>query len=135
MPSPADRLRARIAAQGAIPFAEFMEEALYGEDGYYRRAKLPIGVAGDYVTGSALSPLFGRATGRLLARLDAALDRPAELFEAGYGTGAHAAAARSFFAAAAGGRRFRAWDRVRRPAPEGIESIADLDEVAERSIE
>jgi SAM-dependent MidA family methyltransferase len=135
--SPGDRLRARIAERGAIPFAEFMEEALYGERGYYRRDDLPIGEAGDYVTGSSLSPLFGRATGRLLARLDAVLGRPAELFEAGYGTGAHAAAARSFFPSvpSVADRRFRAWDRVGRPVPEGVEPVADLDQIPERSVD
>jgi SAM-dependent MidA family methyltransferase len=132
-PTPADRLRARIAERGAIPFAELMEEALYGEGGYYSRSELPIGEAGDYVTGSSLSPLFGRATGRLLARLDAVLGRPAELFEAGYGTGAHLAAARGFFAASEA-RRFRAWDRVPRPAPEGVEAVADLEDVAEGAV-
>ena len=34
MPTPADRLRDRIRASGPIPFAAFMEEALYGEDSY-----------------------------------------------------------------------------------------------------
>jgi SAM-dependent MidA family methyltransferase len=111
-----------------------MEEALYGAGGYYRRAEIPIGEAGDYVTGSSLSPLFGRATGRLLGRLDALLGKPAEMLEAGFGTGAHLAAARSFFGDA-GERRFRAWDRVPRAAPEGVEAVADLDEVAPGSIE
>ena len=58
-----------IRAQGPIPFATFMEEALYGEEGYYSRPDLPIGEEGDYVTGSALSPLFGRVTARLLEEL------------------------------------------------------------------
>lgn len=117
-----------------MTFAVLMEEALYGEGGYYRRTDLPIGEAGDYVTGSSLSPLFGRATGRLLARLDAVLGRPAEIFEAGFGTGAHLAAARSFFGDA-DRRRFLAWDRVMRAAPAGVEMVAELDEVAERSVE
>ena len=89
MSAPADRLQARIRAEGPIPFAAFMEEALYGEGGYYRREDVPIGEAGDYVTGSSFSPLFGRATARLLQRLDRSLGRPADLFEAGYGTGVH----------------------------------------------
>ena len=74
---PASRLRERIRSEGPIPFAVFMEEALYGEGGYYRREELPIGVAGDFVTGASLSPLFGRTTARLLRRLDEALGRPA----------------------------------------------------------
>jgi hypothetical protein len=81
MPTPADRLR----ASGPIPFAAFMEEALYGEGGYYRRDDLPIGEEGDFVTGSSFSLLFGRATARLLRRLDGALGRPADFFEAGSG--------------------------------------------------
>lgn len=132
--SPADRLHARIAGGGAIPFSDFMEEALYGEGGYYRRMEIPIREAGDYVTGSSLSPLFGRATGRLLGRLDGVLGKPAELLEAGFGTGAHISAARSFFADPAG-RRFRGWDRVARGTPAGIETVVDLDEIAEGSIE
>lgn len=127
MPNPADRLRARIRTQGPIPFAAFMEEALYGEGGYYNRPDPPIGEAGDFVTGASFSPLFGRATARLLRRLDAALGRPAELFEAGYGTGAHLG---NVIATLQGeGRRVLAWDRVARPAPPGVEQKERLDEV------
>jgi SAM-dependent MidA family methyltransferase len=127
MPTPADRLRERIQAEGPIPFAVFMEEALYGEAGYYNRPDPPIGEAGDFVTGASLSPLFGRATARLLRRLDRALGRPADLFEAGYGTGAHLG---NVVAALSGeARRVLAWDRVARPAPPGVEVAERLDEV------
>jgi SAM-dependent MidA family methyltransferase len=109
-----------VRAGGAISFAAFMEEALYGEGGYYRAPRSPVGRDGDYLTGSSLSPLFGRATARLLRRLDAALGRAAELFEAGCGSGAHLEAV----AAALGpdaGRRLLGWDRVARPLPPGVE--------------
>jgi SAM-dependent MidA family methyltransferase len=115
-----------------IPFATFMEEALYGPEGYYRRPDLPIGESGDYVTGSSLSPLFGRATARLLSRLDHALGRPADFFEAAYGTGAHLA---SVVAGSGPGRRFLAWDRIERPVPTGVERVADLDAIPEAGIE
>jgi SAM-dependent MidA family methyltransferase len=118
MPTPADRLRARIRSEGPIPFAAFMEEALYGESGYYRREDVPIGEAGDYVTGSSFSPLFGRATARLLRRLDEALGRPAVFFEAAYGTGAHLA-----HVAAGEDRRILAWDRIARTVPAGVERV------------
>jgi len=123
MPTPAHRLQTRIRAEGPIPFAAFMEEALYGEGGYYRREDVPIGEAGDYVTGSSFSPLFGRATARLLQRLDRSLGRPAELFEAGYGTGVHLSHV------ASGDRRVLAWDRIARNVPAGVERFERLEEV------
>jgi SAM-dependent MidA family methyltransferase len=127
-------LRARLLSRGPIPFATFMEEALYGEGGYYRRTDLPIGEEGDYVTGSSLSPLFGRATARLLARLDRALGQPADFFEAAYGTGVHLG---SVVAAPAAppARRFLAWDRVDRPLPAGVERITELEAVPDGEIE
>jgi SAM-dependent MidA family methyltransferase len=126
MPNSADRLRERIRTEGPIPFAAFMEEALYGEAGYYSRPDPPIGEAGDFVTGASFSPLFGRATARLLRRLDRVLGRPADLFEAGFGTGAHLA---NVVAALTGDeRRILAWDRIARPAPSGVERKDRLDE-------
>jgi SAM-dependent MidA family methyltransferase len=124
-----DRLRGALP----LPFAAFMEEALYGEGGYYRRESLAIGEEGDFVTGSSLSSLFGRATARLLRRLDPLLGRPAELLEAGYGTGAHLAHALSFLDGAP--RSVRAWDRVARSVPSGATRISDLGEIGDGSIE
>lgn len=124
MPTPADRLRDRIRAGGPIPFVAFMDEALYGEGGYYRREDVPIGEAGDYVTGSSFSPLFGRATARLLRRLDRALGRPADFFEAAYGTGVHLGNV-----ASEGDRRMLAWDRIARAVPEGVERQERLEEI------
>lgn len=109
-----------------------MEEALYGESGYYRREALAIGEEGDFVTGSSLSSLFGRATARLLQKLDGVLGSPVELFEAGYGTGAHLA---HVLSSLSGKRRVRAWDRVPRPVPEGVATIADLQEIEDREVE
>ncbi len=115
-----------------MTFAEVMEEALYGPVGYYRRARPAIGPEGDFVTGSSLSPLFGETTARLLARLDAALGRPADYLEVGYGGGQHLAAVRA--ADRSPGRRYLAWDRIGRPVPAGVERLAGLDALAARSI-
>src|SRR5262245_40030017 len=134
MTAVADRLRARIRAEGPIPFAAFMEEALYGPGGYYARPDPPIGEEGDFVTGASWSPLFGRVTARLLARLDSALEAPAELFEAGYGTGAHLSHLLAAFPPGSPARWLRAWDRVSRPLPAGIEPVERLDLVPARSI-
>jgi SAM-dependent MidA family methyltransferase len=130
------RLQNLIRVQGPIPFAAFMEEALYGEDGYYSRSDPPIGEEGDYVTGSSLSPLFGRVTARLLERLDGALGKAsAEMFETGYGTGAHLESVVATLLERTLGRRIRAWDRVARPAPAGVEQVHSLEEIGEGEIE
>ena len=133
---PVPHLREWIRARGPIPFAAFMEEALYGEGGYYSRPALPIGEKGDYVTGSALSPLFGRVTARLLERLDAALGKAsAELLEAGFGAGTHLESVVSALLERTLGRRIRAWDRVARPVPVGVEQVRSLEEIAKGEIE
>lgn len=132
MGDPGAELRQRIERQGPISFAEFMEEALYGAGGYYAAAAPPVGRAGDYITGPSFSALFGRATERLLRRLDEALGRPAAMLEAGYGGGEHL---RAVVAASATRRRLLAWDRVRRPAPEGVERLDRLEEVAPAGID
>lgn len=138
MPS-TPRLQSLIRTQGPIPFATFMEEALYGEGGYYSREDVPIGETGDYVTGASLSPLFGRVTARLLGRLDKALGKPAEMFEAGFGTGVHLESVVSTLLDRAPSpgrmRRVRAWDRVARSVPAGVEKVGSLEAVGEREIE
>jgi len=54
-------IRDEIERRGPIPFARFMELALYHpERGYYCRARDPFGMAGDYYTNAQLQPVFGR---------------------------------------------------------------------------
>ena len=108
-----------------MPFADFMEEALYGAGGYYTRPESPVGRHGDYVTGPSFSALFGRATERLLSRLDSALGRPATILEAGYGGGEHLRAV----LAAGARRRLLAWDRAPRPVPGAVDRLDRLEEV------
>lgn len=139
-----DRLVERIRRDAAVPFAVFMEEALFGQGGYYRRERVPIGRGpdSDFVTAPALSPLFGRCTARLLSRLDGALRGPADLLEAGPGNGEHLAAlipalnrptgqapARDHETQRRQGpaRRLLAWDRMVRPLPQGVERLNTLD--------
>lgn len=55
---PEQRIRERIESGGPITFASFMEEALYGEDGYYRRPRR-ISPEGDYFTSPSSHPGFG----------------------------------------------------------------------------
>jgi SAM-dependent MidA family methyltransferase len=131
------RLRECIRVRGRVPFAEFMDTALYGEGGYYDRRSLGIGPGGDFVTGSSTSPHFGRTTANLLESLDAELARPAEYLEAGYGGGEHLAAVLSSLDGVdrAAGRRVLAWDRILRPVPRGGAALSALEEIEAGSIE
>jgi SAM-dependent MidA family methyltransferase len=128
------RLAERIAREGPLPFAAVMEAALYGEGGYYTRDPPAIGMDGDYVTGSSLSPLFGRATARVVARMATVLRRPADYVEIGYGGGEHLATVAEAVGGSRAGRLL-AWDRVARPVPPGVGVLEDLAELARLEIE
>lgn len=66
MPSAADDLRAAIAAAGgSIPFARFMELALYGDHGFYSGAGRA-GRRGDFLTSPEVGPLFGAVLARMI---------------------------------------------------------------------
>jgi SAM-dependent MidA family methyltransferase len=63
-------LVAEIEARGPIPFSRFMEFALYHpEHGYYRRARDPFGMEGDFYTAAQLQPVFGRLIGAVIRPL------------------------------------------------------------------
>jgi SAM-dependent MidA family methyltransferase len=71
-----DRLRARIASEGPITFAAFMEAALYDpEDGFYARGPR-IGRGGAFATVPTLAPFFGEALATDLRSLWEELGRP-----------------------------------------------------------
>ena len=56
----AEKITAEIESCGAIPFARFMELALYCPVyGYYEKEEDTIGRAGDYYTSVSVGPLFG----------------------------------------------------------------------------
>jgi SAM-dependent MidA family methyltransferase len=129
-----DRLRGLIEDQGPITFARFMEEALYGEGGYYARENLNIGVDGDFITGSSYSSLFARATARTLVRLGTALGHPADFLEVGYGTGSHLRDLAESSEPAVPGRLVGC-DRVERLLPSRIETISSLDQVESGQLE
>ena len=60
MKMPTDVIRAEILQSGAIPFARFMELALYcPETGYYETNKDNVGRCGDFITSVSTGSLFG----------------------------------------------------------------------------
>lgn len=94
-PEEAARRRALVAlirreiegADGAIPFARFMELALYAPDlGYYGAPQPKFGARGDYVTAPELSPLFGRCLANQIAQILSAPGR-GDILEVGAGAG------------------------------------------------
>lgn len=77
-----------IAAHGRIPFARFMELALYHPTGgYYHADGERIGPAGDYQTSPGVHPLFGRLIARQVRQMAAALGGDVAIVEVGAGKG------------------------------------------------
>ncbi|WP_310448441.1 SAM-dependent methyltransferase [Thiobacillus sp.] len=79
-------------AGGWIPFARFMEAALYAPGlGYYAAGAMKFGAAGDFVTAPELTPLFGRTLAHAIAPVLANSpegDKPrGDILELGAGSG------------------------------------------------
>ncbi len=90
-----ERIRDEIRTTGPMPFARFMELALYtSEGGYYRAAAARPGPDGDFITAPELHPIFGRTLAAAIEEIWQRLDEPAPfvLREIGAGTGALAVA-------------------------------------------
>jgi SAM-dependent MidA family methyltransferase len=89
------RIQDEIRTRGPIPFARYMEMALYEPAlGYYRRAVAGPGRAGDFLTAPETHPVFGRAIARQLDELWRVLGSPPRFVvrEHGAGDGALAVA-------------------------------------------
>ncbi|HTT73370.1 MAG TPA: SAM-dependent methyltransferase [Thermoplasmata archaeon] len=81
-------------ADGFVPFDRFQEAALYAEpDGFYARARSPLGAGGDFYTAAHVHPIFGSTLARRLGEVLAAVDgeRPVRVVEVGPGDGTLAA--------------------------------------------
>lgn len=130
MSSVTAEIEARIRRRGAIPFAEFMELSLYGDGGYYARGVVPIGIDGDFVTGSSFSRLFAAVTARVVRRLKEALGGKCAYLEAGFGNGEHLREVASILADEPA-TELLAWDRVERSVPSSVRSLAGLDVLEE----
>src|SRR5690606_31310908 len=82
-------IRDRIADEGRITFAAFMELALYHPQyGYYRTDAVRAGRAGDFITAPEAHAIFGHAIARRLAAMWRQLDRPEPFTLREYGAGA-----------------------------------------------
>ena len=64
------KLQQKIDSAAGIPFAEFMEQALYHpECGYYTAARTRIGKQGDFFTSSSVHSCFGQLIARQLEQM------------------------------------------------------------------
>jgi SAM-dependent MidA family methyltransferase len=85
-----DIIAARIAVQGRITFAAFMEACLYEPGlGYYTSAGRKVGAEGDFYTSITVHAAFGRVIGREIAQMWRSMDSPTRftLVECGAGNG------------------------------------------------
>ena len=84
----ADIIRARIAGQGSIGVAEYMELALaHPEYGYYRKQD-PLGARGDFITAPEICQIFGEMIGVWAAQVWLQMGAgPISLVELGPGRG------------------------------------------------
>lgn len=83
------RYRIRQSAQQAIPFAEYMELALYHPQwGYYSAERVKVGKEGDFYTSATVHPVFAETLADCILEMweKAQITRPA-LVEVGGGTG------------------------------------------------
>jgi SAM-dependent MidA family methyltransferase len=91
-----ERIRDEIRRDGPMPFARFMELALYDPDGgYYRADAARPGREGDFLTAPELHPIFGATLSTGLHEIWERLGRPDPFVirEHGAGTGALALSA------------------------------------------
>ncbi|HYJ51628.1 MAG TPA: SAM-dependent methyltransferase [Allosphingosinicella sp.] len=86
---PEERLRARIAAEGPISVADYMEEA----NAHYYATRDPFGADGDFITAPEISQMFGELIGIWLGDLWQRAGQPqaARYVELGPGRGTLAA--------------------------------------------
>jgi SAM-dependent MidA family methyltransferase len=79
----ADKLRARIAAEGPLPFEAYMAACLYDPDGgFFTTGPLRSVKEGDFLTSPEVSPWFGSMLGRYAERWE-----PDIVVDAGAGSG------------------------------------------------
>jgi SAM-dependent MidA family methyltransferase len=77
IPALVEIIRDGMRRRGPVPFASFMEQALYEPaHGYYSAGRCAIGRRGDYFTSISVGPLFGKMVAAQFAEIWERLDRP-----------------------------------------------------------
>jgi SAM-dependent MidA family methyltransferase len=91
--TPRRRIVERIRREGPIPFDAFVDEALYGEGGFFSVARGARRAGGDFVTSPEVGPLFGALVARAIDSYwdELAAPDPFVVVDAGAGRGRLAA--------------------------------------------
>jgi SAM-dependent MidA family methyltransferase len=140
-------------AGGVVPFARFMELALYAPElGYYERSPRPVGHQGDFYTSVSVGPVFGELLGFQFAQWLADSDfvqpeAPVDLVETGAHDGRLAGdilgwletgrpallpRIRMWLVEPSPRRRQWQWETLRRFGPT-VQWVSGLDELEERT--
>ncbi len=140
-----DHLARRIAAEGPLSLAEYMNECLLNPRFGYYTTRDPLGAKGDFITAPDISQMFGELIGLSLAQswLDQGAPDPFVLAELGPGRGTlmadilRATAKVPGFHAAARLHLIEVSERMRaqqgvtlaQHAPEWVDQVSDLPEL------
>lgn len=139
MHSASNHIHAAIAAaNGAIPFSDFMALALYGEEGFYTSTGRA-GRRGDFITSPEVGPLFGTVLARYIDNVWKKLGSPENftVVEVGAGPGT---LARSILAAQPECLQHGQYIAVevsaaqRASHPDGITSVAEMPTAIEYGV-
>ncbi len=132
----------KIAREGAIPFSDYMEMALYEPGlGYYSGGLQKFGEGGDFVTAPELGDVFARCLAKQVEQAGESLG-PYEIVEAGAGSGILAADLLKTLQESRPPARYRILERsaylrqvqketLERHVPEWMDRISWLDEPPE----
>ena len=114
---------------GWLPWGAAMEQALYGNGGFYVRER----PAAHFRTSAHVSPLFAGAVAELLLRVDAALGHPAELAFVDMAAGSGELVCGVLAALPPGpAGRLRPYAVELAPRPDGLDPRVELDPRAAR---
>jgi NADH dehydrogenase [ubiquinone] 1 alpha subcomplex assembly factor 7 len=83
----AERLKARIAQEGPISVAEYMEACLADPRAGYYRTRQPIGAEGDFITAPEISQMFGELLGLWAVAVWQSMGEPSPVIVAELGPG------------------------------------------------
>ena len=81
------RLKERIARNGRISVADYMEACLADKDGGYYPSRQPIGAEGDFITAPEVSQIFGELIGLWAVAVWQSMGAPKPIIVAELGPG------------------------------------------------